>query len=91
MVKKMVVTNLRMEENDYLQAKAMAAERNMSLNEYFNYLSRVSPGQTVFGVGKKTTAKKKIGVYEAFLKLAKSKHVGEGMGASEEDEIIYGV
>jgi hypothetical protein len=83
MAKKMVVTNLRMEENDYLQAKAIAAEMGMSLNEYFNYLSQISSRSAVFG--------KKTNPYQKLLDLANTKFEGKGMGASEEDEIIYGV
>jgi len=81
---KMVVTNLRMEENDYLQAKQMAAEMGMSMNEYFNYLSKVLPANLIFDIKSKDP-------YQDLLKLAKSKSAGQGMGASEEDEIIYGV
>lgn len=77
------MTNLRMEENDYLQAKQIAAELGMSLNEYFNYLSKNLPANLIFEVNNQDP-------YQALLKLAKTKSKGKGMGASEEDEIIYG-
>ena len=35
---KPVVTNLRINRNDWLQLKAVAAELGMSVNEYINYL-----------------------------------------------------
>lgn len=40
MNKKIIVTNLRVGENDWNQLKAVAAERGMSANEYINYLMK---------------------------------------------------
>jgi len=37
---KPVITNLRINRHDWLQAKAVAAELGMSVNEYINYLIR---------------------------------------------------
>jgi len=39
MKQKMVVTNLRMPESDWLQVKASAGEMGMSVNEYLNYVT----------------------------------------------------
>lgn len=35
---KPIVTNLRINKNDWLQLKAVASELGMSVNEYINYL-----------------------------------------------------
>lgn len=82
------MTNLRMEENDYLQAKKMASEMGISLNEYFNYLSQDNVRSAVFGKSDRKTKKKKD-FLEALRELADKKFSGKGMGLSEEDEIIY--
>ncbi len=85
---KAVVTNLRMEPNDYLQAREMSSEMGISLNEYFNYLSRENVKNVIFGRAK-SRSKVKKNFLEALRELAGKKSDGEGMGLSEEDEIIY--
>ena len=82
----MVVTNLRMEETDWLQVKAMAGELGMSVNKYINYLiAKVTTSQQLG----KIEDYKNASIWEELPKIAlKSK--GKPMGLSEDDEIIYG-
>lgn len=81
---KMVVTNLRLPENDWLQIKTIAAELGMSINEYLNYLiqdlsakRQLSPNIT-----------KRNFVWDLDnLAGIKNKPLG---ALSKEDKIIYG-
>lgn len=86
MAKKMMVTNLRMEENDYLQAKQMAAELGMSLNEYFNYICKDSVKKALFGESVNNKKRKKS-FFEAMEKIARMPN--KPMGMREEDKAIY--
>ncbi len=80
-----VVTNLRMEEPDWLQVKAMAGELGMSVNKFINYLIR------------KVTTKQQLGIidddyknariWEELPGLAKIKNKPGKLSA--DDEIIY--
>ena len=82
----MVVTNLRMEQPDWLQIKAMAGELGMSVNKYINYLIAKVTTREELGVIKDT---KKASIWEELPKIAlKSK--GRPMGLNKDDEIIYG-
>lgn len=87
MMDKMIVTNLRMEVNDYLQAKARAGELGMSVNEYFNWLAEIDAKPLE---KPKKRRKRLVSVYEAFAGIGKNKIKVKPMGLSEEDEIIYG-
>lgn len=81
----MVVTNLRMEEPDWLQIKAMAGELGMSVNKYINYLIAKVTAKEEMGIIKDP---KKASIWEELPKIAlRSK--GKPMGLSEDDEIIY--
>ena len=79
----MITTNLRMEEPDWLQIKAMAGELGMSVNKYINYLIAKVTTREELGATKLT---KKASIWD-LPKLAKEKNVpGE---LSEDDKIIY--
>lgn len=83
----MVVTNLRMEEPDWLQVKAMAGELGMSVNKFINYLIRKVTTRQQLGIIDDDY--KNARIWEELPKIAlKSK--GKPMGLSEDDEIIYG-
>lgn len=79
----MVVTNLRMEQPDWLQIKAMAGETGMSVNKYINNLIRKLSTLEMVGM----TEEKKMTIWD-LPKLANKKN--KPMGMSKEDEIIYG-
>jgi len=64
-----IVTNLRMEEPDWLQLKAMAGELGMSVNKFINYLIR------------KVTTKEQLG---ELPKLAKIKNKPGKLSADDE-------
>lgn len=78
-----IVTNLRMAEQDWLQIKAMAGELGMSVNKYINYLIRKVTTSKQLGIVEDT---KKATIWD-LPKLAQEKNVpGE---LSEDDKIIY--
>jgi len=82
-----VVTNLRMEEPDWLQVKAMAGELGMSVNKFINYLIRKVTTRQQLGVIDEDY--KNARIWEELPKIA-LKSNGKPMGLSEDDEIIYG-
>jgi len=79
-----VVTNLRMEEPDWLQVKAMAGELGMSVNKFINYLIRKVSTAQQLGVVKDY---KNASIWEDLPGLAKIKNKPGKL--SEDDEIIY--
>ena len=87
-----VVTNLRVDKVQWQQIKILAAEEEMSVNEYMNYILRKIPLAQQLGIlnkGKKAKANKKYSFWDLPERLASMKN--EPMGKmSEEDEIIYG-
>lgn len=91
MKQKIIVTNLRIPEQNYLAVKAMAAEAGMSLNEYLNELTDISAKNKFFGVkegGIHKKSKPKT-IYEALWKIANKSYTRKPMGANENDKIIY--
>jgi hypothetical protein len=86
------VTNLRMEESNYLQAKMMAAEMGLSFNEYLNVIIEQARKTEVLGtkplVGKRKKITSTKGLFEKLEEV--SKMPNKPMGWSEEDEAIYG-
>lgn len=85
-----IVTNLRIDENDWLQVKTVAAELGMSVNEYINYLIQNTVSKAQFGYPKKTRIQRKS-IYDLLPVLLRSKHKKESFELSEDDKIIYGV
>lgn len=79
--KKIIVTNLRVPDEDWNQLKAIAAERGMSANEYVNLLMRnvITPQ-----VPKKRGGRRVWDMPE----LAKRAKSGDGLAV--DDEVIYG-
>lgn len=86
-----IVTNLRVDENDWLQIKTMAAEMGMSVNEYVNYLIKDLSLKREFFTDKKN-AKRKVKKLAPIWKLGeitkkvKSSPLGE---LSSDDKLIY--
>ena len=86
-----IVTNLRVDKDEWQQIKIMAAELGISVNEYVNYAIKSLSIKNQLGDLKKTDIKKKkkISIWDlADLAEIKNKFSGE---LSEEDEIIYGL
>lgn len=81
---KKITTNLRIDENDWLQIKSMAAELGMSVNEYINYLVRsLSLNRELLD----KIDEAPIWRLGDLAKRFKSEPMGE---LSEDDKIIYG-
>ena len=80
-----VVTNLRMEEPDWLQIKAMAAEAGLSANQFIIQIIRVVTTKKQLG---KIDDYKNARIWEALPALAKIKNKPGKF--NPDDEIIYG-
>lgn len=83
---KKIVTNLRIDENDWLQIKAIAAELGMSINEYINYTVKKTSVKNELALDKENLEGKQYSIWN-LSNLAKLP--GKPMGMSEEDKIIY--
>lgn len=84
-----IVTNLRIDANDWLRIKAIAAEFNMSTNEYINWVLDLSTSKAQLGWPKKA----KESIYDLLSKLheKKPKSTHKHFELSEDDKIIYGL
>lgn len=80
-----IVTNLRIDENDWLQVKTVAAEFGMSVNEYINYLIRDLSTKLELTIPSKNPPLLKL---SEISKKIKPKPMGE---LSDDDKIIYGL
>ncbi len=90
MKQKIVVSNVRFPYEDWMLVKSAAADMNMSINEYFQYLSRHDSLRSMTGASKKITKSKSNG-FDALLSFANRKHKGRPMGANEDDKAIYDI
>lgn len=80
---KKIVTNLRIDEEKWLQIKSQASEMGMSVNEYINYLiTDLSTKRELI------TDFDKAPIWQ--LPEIHKKIKSKPMGLSEDDEIIYG-
>ena len=86
MSKKIVVTNLRIPEDDWLQIKAIAAELGMSANGYVNWLIRDLSTKRSFGIVNTDESGQTIWDLP-ILAVKKNKPMGI---LSKEDKAIYG-
>ncbi len=86
---KIVVSNVRFPEDEWLQVKAAAQSVGMSMNEYFRYLSRET-ARTITGTKKTKPKKNPYQALEELINLA-SRIKTKPMAASSEDKIIYGI
>lgn len=83
MNKKVIVTNLRVEEEDWNQLKAVAAERGMSANEYINYLMK-----NVVAEPSPPGVKSSRSIWE-LPELSKRAQARKKFDLSEDDKLIY--
>lgn len=89
---KKIVTNLRIDENDWLQVKALAAEAGMSINEYLNFLTQNAISKARFGFPIKISkGTRRKSIYDLLPSLLKKRHKLKTFELSEEDKIIYGL
>jgi len=86
----MVVTNLRMEEANYLAVKALAGEAGMSVNEYVNTIVWEYFGKKQLGIKPEKKSRRSRKSFWDIYKIMDGKTY-EGMGASEDDKLIYGI
>jgi len=85
-----VVSNVRFPKDEWLQVKSAADAHDMSINEYFRYLSNMDSVNMITGVKNKKKDKTGYEAFDEFIKTVKN-HKGKGMKASEEDKIIYDI
>ena len=83
---KVIVTNLRIKKQDWLQVKTAAAELGMSVNQYVNFLIRDLTQKRQF---MSDISADKSGGLSDLLKLAKDKNKAVGK-LSKEDKLVYG-
>lgn len=89
MKQKMVVTNLRIPEKNYLIVKSAAAESGISVNEYLNRLLEEGLMKQQLGFGK-DKRKRNENYFWDLPRMMEEKEY-RPMGASEEDKVIYGL
>lgn len=82
-----IVTNLRIDEADWLQIKAEAAELGVSVNEYLNAIIRKTSARLELALEKQTPLRENRYSIWNLPNLAKIK--SKPMGLSKEDKIIY--
>lgn len=85
---KIITSNVRFPEDEWLAVKAAAADMGMSVNQYFQYLTRT---HTILQATGQTNVKSQPRGLSALVEFAKRQHHGQPMGASEEDKAIYGI
>lgn len=85
---KKIVTNLRIDENDWFQVKAKAAEAGLSVNEYITRVIKTTSTKIELALDYREFKEEKYSIWN-LPKLAKIQD--EPMGISEEDKIIYGL
>lgn len=88
MKQRIVTSNVRFPYQAWLAVKAAAAEMNMSINEYFQYLVSAETIKTLVGIPQ---VKSRPMGYAALDKFIHRKITGKPMGASDEDKAIYGI
>lgn len=88
MKSKTVVSNIRLPEDEWLEAKSAAASLGLSFNQYIRQSLRTETVKSITGIKKVTS---KATGYEALDKLIKTKFKRRPMGASENDKIIYDI
>lgn len=91
MKQKIVVSNVRFPYQDWMMVKSAAADMNMSINEYFQYLSNRETIRQITGTKKSMPHTSREKAYKDFIKFANRKTKGKPMGASEDDKAIYGI
>lgn len=92
MTQKIITTNIRVPEEDWVELKSLASRMGMSSNEYVKRAIRITKNRDNLLSNDQIKRKKKNG-YEALDKFIKAARNAKGkpMGASEDDKIIYGI
>lgn len=90
---KIVVTNLRIPEEDWLTFKDLVASEKLSANESLKFIIQSFNLQMMLGIEepKIRLGKKRKTIFQALKELAKKPYKHKPMGASEEDKIIYDI
>ncbi|MBI2028837.1 hypothetical protein HYT02_00260 [Candidatus Gottesmanbacteria bacterium] len=88
MKQEMVVSNIRIPKNDWLQVKAVAGELGMSVNQYINYI--IERFTIINELSKESTAKRKSPSIWDLPKTSKQIKT-KPLGLSREDKEIYGL
>lgn len=86
-----IVTNLRIDEQDWLQVKVVAAELKMSLNEYLNLITKNAISKAQFGYPRETKTGKGKSIYDLLSDLSGKKYPKKTFELSEDDKVIYGL
>lgn len=87
-MQKIIVSNIRFPEDEWIMLKTAAGLHGMSINEYMRYLSQADAIKTATGVKE---IKSRITGYKAMDKFLNRKILDIPMGMSKEDEVIYGI
>lgn len=90
MINRIVVSNIRFPEDEWIQLKSAAFSMGMSVNKYMRYLFYADTVRSITGVKKNKARPRGYEALEELIALA-SKSKCKPMGASEEDKIIYGI
>ncbi|MBI2039529.1 hypothetical protein HYT18_00475 [Candidatus Microgenomates bacterium] len=90
-MKKIVITNLRIPEDDWLQIKTLAVEAGISVNECINLLIRdlTVRRQLLIDVKKKISSSKRDAPIWRLGDLAKKFKSAKKYELSEDDKLIY--
>lgn len=83
---KKIVTNLRIDETDWLQIKAEAGELGMSVNEYIIQLVKTVSTKIELALDKKDSNQESFSIWD-LPRLSKIKD--KPMSLSQEDKSIY--
>lgn len=91
MNRKMIVTNLRMEEQNYLMVKSLAVEAGVSVNKYVNDLIADTAGEMQLGIKSKPRSKSMERFWD-IPNICKGKKLRpESKYFSSDDKAIYGI
>lgn len=85
MNKSKVVTNLRIDGTNWLRLKTLAAEFNMSANEYINWIIDLSLSKAHLGWPDKS----KKSIYDLLPGILKKRKKSKTYELSEDDKAIY--
>lgn len=93
MKQKIIVSNIRVPEVNWLQIRTRAAELGLSVNEYLNQVINIVTTRDLLGVkpqkGKNKIDKKRNEFSQKMAAIAKLPN--HPMGANEDDKIIYDI
>ena len=85
-----VVSNIRIPKDEWINLKSAASSHDMSVNEYIRYMSRVMNIKTITAAKKVKPSKDPYQALKDLVDFA-STVKREPMGINEDDKIIYGI